>query len=353
MSLCETRCNLWVRRSKSALPITAQQPPGGDGQLLMFRCRSHAGQPEWPAALLIVERLGNIFCHWLRERKERASTDTKDSASRLLVLECLGNVLSTMMELRRKHTEVRPTGALQTSQHPPHAVCAVHCEVQTCRSHGVQEPLTFPTAKEIVNEEAQPHDAGEDARCFCGRGYNTGEFMLDCDSCHRWFHGVCVGVDTSNDTSDDAMPQSWFCDNCRLSAALKEQRQRISRLLALPESGQSDEEEHEDTRLALLCSETEVVKQLIVNYLQARRPPPPLAPPNPSPRYFVDCSNPPLPNLCLESRSSLLCCRRLRRTTRPCSRRDSSCAIGTPLLMCAASRRRPTIHWPPSQNGIP
>ncbi|CAN0292143.1 unnamed protein product, partial [Ectocarpus fasciculatus] len=41
----------------------------------------------------------------------------------------------------------------------------------------------------------------ESIRCICGgAGRDTGDggeggvMMLDCDRCHRWFHGHCVGI---------------------------------------------------------------------------------------------------------------------------------------------------------------
>ena len=85
--------------------------------------------------------------------------------------------------------------------------------------------------------------------------------MLDCDKCHRWFHGKCVGIQ-GNDTS---VPTQWFCDACQLSSAVAKQRQRMNRLLSL--KGESDQGDSSE-QLELMCSETEVTKQLILNYLQ-------------------------------------------------------------------------------------
>ena len=102
-------------------------------------------------------------------------------------------------------------------------------------------------------------DAGEDADCICAGGYN-GAFMLDCDKCHRWFHGKCVGVAEA----EEDLPAEWFCDSCQLSNAVADQRQRITRLLTLPEGGGGSDGEE----LELGCTEIEVTKQLAMNYLQ-------------------------------------------------------------------------------------
>jgi hypothetical protein len=42
-------------------------------------------------------------------------------------------------------------------------------------------------------------------RCVCGKG-DDGRFMLDCDCCHAWFHGECVG----GYTSPEEVPKDWF-----------------------------------------------------------------------------------------------------------------------------------------------
>ena len=77
----------------------------------------------------------------------------------------------------------------------------------------IEAPLVFPPPRE-ADESAHPTDPGEEIRCVCGVGYN-GEFMLDCDQCHCWFHGSCVGVADA----EEELPDEWLCDACRLSNA--------------------------------------------------------------------------------------------------------------------------------------
>ena len=181
------------------------------------------GRPEWPAAALCVKYMSALLCNVLR-RKEQGKEQT---AARALSLDLAGSVLTAMATQRRSHIEA---------------------------------PLVFPPPRE-ADESAQPTDPGEETRCVCGVGYN-GEFMLDCDQCHCWFHGSCVGVADA----EEELPDEWLCDACRLSNAVSDQRQRVKRLLELPEDGAGDADDEE---LALGCAEPEVIKQLQLNYLQA------------------------------------------------------------------------------------
>ena len=181
------------------------------------------GRPEWPAAALCAKYIGVMLCNRVRSKEQK--TGAEQSAARVFSLDLLGSVLATVAEQRRKHVEA---------------------------------PLVFPVSRE-VNDEAQPTDAGEDADCICAGGYN-GNFMLDCDKCHRWFHGKCVGVAEA----EEDLPAEWFCDSCPLSTAVAEQQQRITRLLTLPEGGGGNDGEE----LELGCTEIEVTKQLALNYLQ-------------------------------------------------------------------------------------
>jgi hypothetical protein len=45
--------------------------------------------------------------------------------------------------------------------------------------------------------------------------------MLDCDDCHRWFHGECVGIDPST------TPAIWYCDQCLLRRQLQQHKQMV------------------------------------------------------------------------------------------------------------------------------
>lgn len=53
----------------------------------------------------------------------------------------------------------------------------------------------FPLTRTKTRQAETPGE--EDARCICNKG-DFGSFMLDCDDCHKWFHGACVGIDAAN-----------------------------------------------------------------------------------------------------------------------------------------------------------
>jgi Zn-finger protein len=42
-------------------------------------------------------------------------------------------------------------------------------------------------------------------------------WMLDCDVCHVWFHGPCVGIDTVEFVpKDENGNTTWKCERCIL-----------------------------------------------------------------------------------------------------------------------------------------
>lgn len=46
-----------------------------------------------------------------------------------------------------------------------------------------------------MNPNGKPTEAEEDASCIgCNKPPQQGGWMLDCDDCHVWFHGACVGM---------------------------------------------------------------------------------------------------------------------------------------------------------------
>lgn len=204
------------------------------------------GRPEWPASTHLVTLLSTILCRRIEKKKaprtpnekvENGRSDKDEIFGRLLSLDLLGQILAALAAQRRLYAD---------------------------------NPLVFPEDKVDVNIDAQPDDAGEDGQCICGAGYD-GTFMLDCDRCHRWFHGACVGMQPSDD-----MAVMWYCDSCQLSRAVADQRRAFTRLLSLGESsgavfdpGQdsADTSTVNESAVDALCTEEEVTKQLLLNYL--------------------------------------------------------------------------------------
>lgn len=143
-------------------------------------------QPEFPAAemllLYLSSRLGNDLL--------RASSAPKNAPVE-------ATYLATAMDAFGKITSAVAGSLLQYRENPfqvlPETLSPSDCE-----------------PKEEVN------------RCFCGRDFlNT--FMMDCDRCHSWYHGSCIGV------TKDTVPDAWFCDDCTLQTAVLDQAKVFAR----------------------------------------------------------------------------------------------------------------------------
>jgi len=76
-----------------------------------------------------------------------------------------------------------------------------------------ENPFKLPDS---MNPGESPEPKEEVNRCFCGRG-NLDTFMVDCDRCHSWFHGSCIGI------TKDTVPDMWFCDACTLQTTILNQ----------------------------------------------------------------------------------------------------------------------------------
>ena len=78
-----------------------------------------------------------------------------------------------------------------------------------------------------LNDAGKPDDAGEITHCVCGNTHppdNTYDFMLDCDKCHVWFHGKCVGIMSVED-----LPEQYICDRCLIKDQVKLELARMKR----------------------------------------------------------------------------------------------------------------------------
>lgn len=88
-----------------------------------------------------------------------------------------------------------------------------------------KNPLEFPKEKSVSSLSDKANistDSNEVNRCFCGRTSLVDTFMLDCDRCHSWFHGNCVGV------AKDNLPEVWICDECTMQLLVLEQTKLLT-----------------------------------------------------------------------------------------------------------------------------
>jgi hypothetical protein len=102
------------------------------------------------------------------------------------------------------------------------------CRLQDAVVRARDVTVRLPAASATVNLEGKPGEAGEVIGCECQVELDASKaFMLDCDSCHRWFHGICVGVDES-----DADSVVFMCDQCQVRKQFVLQSERMLKFAA-------------------------------------------------------------------------------------------------------------------------
>jgi len=132
-------------------------------------------------------------------------------------------------------------------------------DISTKMAWANESPLSFPTAVDMdaVDEEADPSSNSKEInRCFCGRTALVDTFMLDCDRCHGWFHGSCVGIPKDN------LPGVWICDECTMQLMVLDQMKIFS-------SKYGCERSTTNQKIAVLSVEDKVhiMRVLLLNFL--------------------------------------------------------------------------------------
>ncbi|KAJ7346671.1 hypothetical protein DFH08DRAFT_868993 [Mycena albidolilacea] len=89
-------------------------------------------------------------------------------------------------------------------------------EKETGKNSEKDRPHTDDQPADPAPDAAQPAAEEEEngvTRCICGRedDPDAGEFMVQCETCKVWQHGLCMGYDSEAQLHDD----DYYCEQCR------------------------------------------------------------------------------------------------------------------------------------------
>eukprot|EP01006_Ploeotia_vitrea_P017905 TRINITY_DN49142_c0_g1_i1.p1 TRINITY_DN49142_c0_g1~~TRINITY_DN49142_c0_g1_i1.p1 ORF type:complete len:874 (+),score=120.55 TRINITY_DN49142_c0_g1_i1:48-2669(+) len=64
----------------------------------------------------------------------------------------------------------------------------------------------------FIQDDYDPEDPKEATKkyCICNQPASADEFMIECENCHKWYHGQCVAVSKDYAKTID----QWICDDC-------------------------------------------------------------------------------------------------------------------------------------------
>ena len=91
--------------------------------------------------------------------------------------------------------------------------------------------------------------------CYCRRTTLVETFMVNCDECHEWFHGECVGM------TKETVSHVWFCDDCRLKQMVVEETK------AFAERSRRHHFDDISDDHSPCVSDTHIFRQLLLNHL--------------------------------------------------------------------------------------
>lgn len=94
-------------------------------------------------------------------------------------------------------------------------ICSVKAGIlASSRQRPVTLTLTPPMSLDTECNEA--------VDCHCGNP-RMDVFLVGCDSCHKFFHGACVGI-----SDKESVPEKWSCDACCLGRIVIRERNKHS-----------------------------------------------------------------------------------------------------------------------------
>eukprot|EP00752_Nemacystus_decipiens_P012313 g10918.t1 len=155
--------------------------------------------PEWPASELLLHALCGALVKDLKDQRGGG----RDQQYCLMAMDVLGRVAGGLADITRREREC---------------------------------PMVLPEAAE-ARKDGGPGDK-EDLCSGAGRGTGDGEdgggMMLDCDRCHRWFNGRCVGI-----ASEEDCPAEWFCLDCTILRQVAAQKHAHAKRQSLDSASQN------------------------------------------------------------------------------------------------------------------
>lgn len=164
--------------------------------------------PEWPAAEHLLYALMRHVT-----AKLKATNDSKPGTPAVTA----AADAAAAPQQQQQQTADKSVAALCVS-----ILGTIVTRVHMCRGYAARNPVVMPPPpRDAPLAGSTMSDEGEEFACACGVDPIEGDLHVDCDSCHRWFHGICVGFQAHHD-----MSATWYCDDCRMRQALDLQRQR-------------------------------------------------------------------------------------------------------------------------------
>ncbi len=187
--------------------------------------------PEYPAAEMLLMEIGRKLCDDLLMNSSVGSGG------------------------RGKKTTLAEATYLSTAMDTIGNICS---DIARKISLSKESPLEFPKAIaiDVLDADSDPSNNDKEInRCFCGRKNLLDTFMLDCDRCHGWFHGSCIGI------AKDNLPDVWICDECTMQLLVLDQMKKFSMKYDRGiDSVQEDEELAEEDRV-------HIMRILLLNFL--------------------------------------------------------------------------------------